>query len=249
MAVFVEQAQIQQALGQHLDRGFMRVGELGAGTGGRNGCILAGQDQVVQRPLGTAEAAIGREGAGDVAGIAIELAACVNQDQLAIAHLCRIGAVVQHAGIGPGGHNGAIRRKLRAMAAKLVQQLGLKMVFAQLFPGAQAMRAGLHGPHMGACTDVRGAPHDGQFMMVFDQAHLIQQSAQIALFAGALGAKTHARANFLQPAIDACFQAVVGGKRVPDGAPVFQQAWHQPVQIGDGVRCLNFQLPHGRLGT
>ena len=45
--------------------------------------------------------------------------------------------VVQHAGVGAAGDDRRVRGELRAVAAELVQQLGLDLVFGA--PGARAL--------------------------------------------------------------------------------------------------------------
>ena len=117
----IKQPQVEHALGQHFDGRIMRIGETGPCAGGVDGGHLRGQHQFVQIALRPGEAAVGRKGAGDVRGIAIELAARVDQHQFAIAHRARVGAVMQHASVGTGRDDRAIGRALRAMAAKLVQ--------------------------------------------------------------------------------------------------------------------------------
>ncbi len=81
-----------------------------------------------------------------------------------------VGAVVQHAGVGTSGHDGGVGRKLRAMAAKLVQQFGLQVIFAGIFTRAQQAGAGLHGAYMGGGADGGRAAHGGLLAGVFDQA-------------------------------------------------------------------------------
>ena len=135
--VFVEQAHVQQALGQHADTGLVRVGEARPGSGGRHCRLLRGQNQLVQRALRAGEGAVGGEGAGDVAGIAVQLAARVDQYQFTVTDRRGVGPVVQHAGVGPGGHDRAVGRVLRAVLAKLVQQLGVQVKLAHVLPDAQ----------------------------------------------------------------------------------------------------------------
>ena len=80
------------------------------GTNYRHGGFLRGQHDLVDRPLLRAELAIGREGTGDIAGVAIELAAGVDQHQIAIADLCRILGVMQDAAVDAGRHDRRVRR-------------------------------------------------------------------------------------------------------------------------------------------
>ena len=90
----------------------MRVGEAGTGTGHGHRRLLRCMHQVIQRALRAGVFAVCGEGAGDVAGIAVQLAAGVDQHQVPRAHRGYIGAVVQHAGVGAGSHDGAIGRVL-----------------------------------------------------------------------------------------------------------------------------------------
>jgi hypothetical protein len=109
------------------------------------------------------------------------------------------------------------------MTAEFVQQLGIQVVLAHVRTGAQHARRQLHGAYVGAGADLRGAAHHGLLVRVLDQTHLVQQGAKVALRFGTEGAKAHACTHGLQPAIDAAFQALVGGKRVPDRGLVLQQ--------------------------
>jgi hypothetical protein len=140
-------------------------------------------------------------GAGDVAGIAVQLAACVDQDQIAAVNAGIAGLVVQHAGIRAACNDAAVSGVFAAVAAKFVEQLSIEMVFTQVLAFAQHAGAQLHGADVCLRGDLRGLAHDAQFMRVFDEAHFIQDAAQIALAFGAQRAIAHAGANLLQPAV------------------------------------------------
>ena len=86
-----------------------------------NGSLLCRVHDVVQLALRGCVAAIGREGAGDVAGIAVELATGVDQAQLAGAQLGMARSVVQNTGVGARGDDGGVGRSLRTVATKFVQ--------------------------------------------------------------------------------------------------------------------------------
>ena len=248
--VGVQQPQVQHALGQHFDGGLVRVGKARASAGGVHRRLLGCQHQLVERALRPGEFAVGRKSAGDVRGVAVELATGVNQHQLAVAHQPRVGAVVQHAGVFAGRDDGAVGRALRAVAAKLVQQLGVQVVFAHLLARAQHARAELHGADVAPGADLRGAAHGGLLKRVFDQAHLVERLAQIALRGRAKRAIAHPVAQRLQPAVDARLQPLVGGKRIPDGVAAVHQERHAGVQLVNriglvhpqrGGRCLRPQ--------
>src|SRR6185295_10754352 len=85
-------------------------------------------DDVVQLALRGGEAAGGGKRAGDVARVAVELAAGVDQAELAGAERRRPRNVVEDAGVAAGGDDRRIRGTLGAVAAELVQQLGLDLV-------------------------------------------------------------------------------------------------------------------------
>ena len=67
----IEQADVQHALRQDFDGGFVGVYKSGAFVRGRNGRLLRSQNQIVQLTLRWAELAIGWEGARNVAGITV----------------------------------------------------------------------------------------------------------------------------------------------------------------------------------
>ncbi|MNU88153.1 hypothetical protein D3C71_779570 [compost metagenome] len=247
--VAVEQAQVEHALRQHLHGRVVRVVEAVAGLGGGGRGVLAGQHQVVQRALRAAELAVGREGAGDVAGVAVEFATGVDQHQLALAHGRGVGAVVQHAGVGAGRDDGAVGRVLRAAQAELVQQLGIEVVLAHVLALAQHARRQLHRADVGAGADLRGAAHDVLLVRVLHEAHLVERAAQVALLLGAQRAVAHARAHRLQPAVDAGFQALVGGEGEPHGRAVLEQLRQLGVEVVHREGLVHAQRGGGGVGA
>ena len=60
---------------------------------------LRGEHDVVDLALGGAEAPVDRKRAREIGGIAVELAAGVDQQQIAVAQHGVVGDVVQHAGV------------------------------------------------------------------------------------------------------------------------------------------------------
>ena len=135
--VGIEQAHIEHALRQHFDGGFMRVDKAGAFVRGCNGGVLGRQHQFIKLTLRGTEFAIGRKGSRDVAGIAIEFTARIDQHQIAIQNGRGIGTVVQHTGVGTARHDGTISRILRAVQPKFVQQFGVEVIFTNIFARAQ----------------------------------------------------------------------------------------------------------------
>ena len=76
------------------------------------------------------------------------------------------------------------------------------MVFAQVFAVLQHLCGKLHGADVALGGDLRGGSHDVDLMRIFDEAHFIQNAAQIALTLGAERAVADAGANFFEPPID-----------------------------------------------
>jgi len=62
----------------------------------------------------------------------------------------------------------------RAVAAELMQQLRLDLVFVQVGAGVA------HGAAVGLRGDGCGAAHDVKFVSILDQAHLVQLGAHVA---------------------------------------------------------------------
>ena len=183
----------------------MRVVEAVAGASRRDGCVLAGQHQIVKRALRPGELAVGREGPGDVAGIAVEFAARVDQHQLAGAHRRGIGAVMQHAGVGTGRDDRAVGRVLRAALPEFMQQFGVEVVFADVLALAQHPGARLHRANVGAGADLRRAAHDVLLEVVLDEPHFVERPAEIAQLLRAHGAGPHAAPDGGKPSVHAGF--------------------------------------------
>ena len=80
---FAQQAGVQHALRQHACGGIVWIGKTFAGFRDLDGRFLCRQNNVVQRALCRREFTVCREGAGDVAGVAVELATRINQAELA----------------------------------------------------------------------------------------------------------------------------------------------------------------------
>ena len=211
----------------------MRVVETVAGFGRGNRRVLARQHQVVQRALGARELATGGEGAGDVAGVAVELATGIDQHQVAGMNRRHVGAVVQHAGVGAGRHDRAVRGVLRTAEPELVQQFGIEVVLAYILAVTQHAGAELHRADVGARADLRGTSHHVLLVRILDEPHFVEGAAEVSLFFRAQRAKSHASAYRLQPAVDTRFESLVRRERIPDGRFVFEQPGQLGVEIRD----------------
>ena len=128
--------------------------------------------QIMQCTLRLAEAAIDGKRARDVRRIAGVFGTGINQHQLAIAAFRHIVAIVQHTGICPRANNTGVRR-LRAMFAKYVFQLGLQFELVH----AHARRAQCRTMRLD--TDICRLLHQAKLICRLEQAQLIQQMTQL----------------------------------------------------------------------
>ncbi len=98
-------------------------------------------------------------------------------------------------------------------------------------------------------ADLRGAAHQAQLVRVFEQAHVVEQGAQVALGVGAQGTVAGAGAHLLQPAVDAALQSGVDGEGVAQAGAVFQQRGQAGVQLLDRVGGRDAERARGRCGA
>ena len=167
--ITAEQTQLNQPGSNHLHGRFMGLIPMFAGSDFLKGGLLSGQHQLVNRLLFRRKGAIDREGAGDVAGVAVNFATGVDQHQVAVLERRIVLAVVQDAGILARRDDAAIGRHLRPALAELVIQLRFQRVLKQ--PGA----ARLHGPYMGTRADLGGLFHHFDFSRGLVQTQVVQQ--------------------------------------------------------------------------
>src|SRR5574343_863766 len=227
--VAVEQLEVDQTLGQHADRSIVAFHEMAAGGGGGDGGGLGGEDDFVNVLLRRVEAAIDRAGAGDVGGVAFDLAAGVDQDQGVVVEQLVVLDVVQHAGVGATGDDGRVGVGVGAAFAEFVGQLGFQFVLGQ------AGTTGAHGAGVAGAGDVGRALLDVGFGGVLDQAHGVEFSAQVI---------DGARRPLAGPGLGADFVQGLGDPRVPfgvvaDGVPqrvaVDEEFGQFFVELLDGV--------------
>ncbi len=130
-----------KSLRQHAHRRLVRRVPRRTGPHRVDRGTLRRQHQFVDFALRRAEAAVDGECARDVGRVAVDLAAGVDQQQIAVAHERVVLDVMQHAGVGACRHDRRVRRRLRALPAELVQELRLDLVLAHARPRAAAWRA------------------------------------------------------------------------------------------------------------
>ena len=207
------------------------------------GDVLAGfqvglEHQLVDGLLFRRETPADREGAGDVAGVAVDLAAGVDQHQIAGVERGVILPVVQNAGVAAPGDDRAVSRQTRTALAEFVFQLGFQLVLVQ--PGA----AGAHGAHVGTGGHLRGVAHDLQLRRGLAQAQRMQQLVDSDELARRRHALAYLGAHVVGPAQYPQVEAVVLADGVVDPPAVFHQRRQQRVDGLDGKGIVGAVVAH-----
>ena len=204
---------------------------------------LRRQHDLVDILLRRTEFAVDRKSAGNVRSVAVEFAAGIDQQQLAVVEARVVFHVMQHAGIGAAGNDAGVRRKTAAMAIELVQQLGLDLVF-------EHPRAGeTHRPRMCIARHDSSAAHRRQLVFVLEQTHFVDQHAQVDDFLRRLHAGAGAAAHLVQPADHACIPGWVGAEIGEQARLVFQHLRQQIVELVDTAGLVETELFARRLRT
>ena len=154
-----QQSQVEQACHQHPQGRVMHPlgGESRRHRGHRR--FLGRQDQLVQGPLLTAEAAIHRKGAGDVAVVVIrQRATGVDQQQIAVVQRGPVGGVVEHAGVVAAGHDRAVGRPAGALLQEVLLDHRLHLALEEARPDHLARQ------FMGLRRDAGRLPHPLQLL-------------------------------------------------------------------------------------
>src|SRR2546421_10172090 len=225
-----EQLEIDQTLRQGLDRGVVRVDPSIAGAYFVDRRALRREHELVDRALRAAKPTIHREGPREVGGVAIELAARVDEEQIAIVERGIVEDVVQHAGVGAAGDDRPVRRELCAVTPELIEELRLDLVLVA--PGA----GGLHGAAVRGGGDARGAAHYALLVRILDDTHVVDDRAHVlhTIRRGDAGART--RAHRVQPLHGARVPRGVGADGVIQRRLVLEQRGKLFIERADRMR-------------
>ncbi len=226
--VALQQAQAHQPGGDDPYGGLMGLVPVATGGDVVERRHVGFQHQFVDRLLLGAEAAIGGEGTGDVAGVAVDLAAGIDQDQVAVLDRRIVLAVVQDAGVASGGDDRAVGRHLRPALAELVFQLGFQVVLEQPRP------AHLHRPDVRPGGDLGGVAHDLHFVGALVQPLVVQQVVEGNELVRRLRALAGLGADHVDPVHQPAVEVGIGAKGVVDPVAAFDQAGQDVVDIADG---------------
>ena len=178
--------------------------------------------------LRAGEAAVHREGAGDVGGVIAPLAARVDEEQVPVLHPPPVLVVVEDAGVGAGGHDGGIGVAGGAALAEDELQRRLHLVLVLARPREA------HGLDVGVAADLAGAALAGQLLGRAAQAQLVEDGPGILDARGGREAAHPDPAHLRHQARDAA--VVVGiAQPVHEAGPVDRVLAEPRVQLVDGV--------------
>jgi len=143
---------------------------------------LGRQYDLVDIALGLGKSAVDRKAAGNVAGVVVQFAACIDEQHVTVLQDPVPGAVVKNAAVGAAGHNAAVGHRLGTMPTELCQQDCLDFVLCA--PG----RRGLHGLNMPSRGNVGGLLHGGKLMGIFDLPQGANHLVEVKPLSRCLGA-------------------------------------------------------------
>jgi len=187
-----QQTEVDEALDDPANRRVVDRGQGAARPARLEPGLLRRQHHLVDRAAGAREAAADGVGASDVRGVALELAARVDQDQLVVAQLLVVGDVVEDRGIATAADDGRVGGAARAAAAKGVLDHRLELVLVD----GPAREPG--GGFVALARDVRRAPHHVELGGLLEQAHLVDDPARIDDRLGGLVALAGAQPQALE---------------------------------------------------
>ena len=213
----------------------------GAGAGLPYRRLLGRQHQFVDVALGPRKPSVDREAAGDVGGVAVEFAAGIDQQQLAVGDAPLVVDIVQYAGVWTAGDDRRVGRRLGAGAAKGLLDHGLDLVFEHAGPG------GSHRLAVGLGGNRRGAPHQRDLGGVLDQSHLVEQGAYVV----DRRRRGDTAAGIGTDRIEGARQALVPGhivaERVVDRRLIGEVLGEHLVERADGMGLVHRELLAGRV--
>ena len=143
-----------------------------AGLDGGDGFALGGEDDFVEVALQRGEGGGDGEGAGDVAGVAADFGAGVDQDEFAVVEASVAGRAVQDGGVGAAADDGAVGGAVAAEAEEFGFHFDLDVALAEAGAG------GSPGAEVTGDGGVDGAAQVLEFERVFGAAALGEGAAE-----------------------------------------------------------------------
>ena len=238
----LQQAEAHEALRDGAHRRLVRLVPVRPGPDLRDRRLLRLQHHLVDGPLPAAVAAADGKRARDVGGVVVELAARVDQEQLAVLHLAAVLAVVQHAGIGPAADDRVVG-DVGAAAVELVQDLRHHLVFH----AARPRRRG--GAPVRGAGDLRRAAHGDQLGAALGEAHLVQRMVERHELVRRVHAVPALGAKLVDPADHALVELRVRAHGVEHARAALDQARQDLVDVADREGVVGAVVADRALGT
>ncbi|WBL36058.1 hypothetical protein O0235_00025 [Tepidiforma flava] len=143
--VAAEDAEVDEAGGDAFAGAQVEVAVFDTGAGFLDGGALDGVDELVEVALDAFEPGPGREGAGDVAGVAIDFRAGVDEDEVAASELPAGRGEVEDGAVGTGADDGPVGGAVGAAAEELGLEFDLEGALGDAGP-RDAEREEVAGP-------------------------------------------------------------------------------------------------------
>lgn len=227
-----QEAEGLEALGDDAHGAQVEVGRNDSRAGVLDAGFLGRQHDLVDVSLAASESPVDGEGPGDIGGIALELAAGVDEDEIAVLEERIVAMVMKHGRVRAGGDDGGIGEMLEPGPQAGGVKDGLQLVFAHSGAG------GGHDLAVGGCADLAGAPHEGDLFCGLAGAQLVKSVAQRCRRRQLAAADEGLQAVGVEDAVDAEEVARLrGGRDVsqPDAMVVVDAGNEEDVSVGVGV--------------
>ncbi len=222
----LQQSELHQPLGDHPHRRLVRVVPVIAGAHARDGRAVRLQHHLVNRALLGREAAVDGQRAGDVGGVALELAAGVHQQQVAVVERLVVVAVMQDAAVRAAADDRVIGG-VGVVTPELVQQLGHHLVLG----GARAAEA--HDALMRLRGDARAGAQQLELAPRLVEAHVVQHVIERHELLRRVAAVARLGAQAVDPAHHALVEVRVHAHGVVHPGAVLEQSRQDLVDVGD----------------
>ncbi len=150
---------------------------------------------------------------------------------------------MQNAGVVAAANNGRVGGPGAAGQHAFVFNLGLQLVFHH------AGFAGFHGAGVSPSADFRGLAHQGDFLLRFEQAQVVQQVRHVGKVFRRLGTGAHLGANLVDPGHQLVVEVAIDPHLRVDAAAAFHQARQNVVDVVDREGVVGLVLFHRAVGA
>src|SRR5450759_3022013 len=237
------QLEINESLRQNALGHLVIVVEHPARLDGVDARELRREHELVDLLLLAAELAAHRERARDVRRIAVELAAGIDQQQVACLRLAVVVSIMQDAGVGSRRDDRGIGDRLRAGAQEFVHQLGLDLIFV---PARTRL------PHRAAVSAARnygGAAEELQLPLVLVEPHRAERGPHVDHRLRRRNARAYPVTHVVQRRRGGIVPCGIKSERSVDRSLVARPVGELRGELGDRIRLVESEDFARGIGT